>query len=312
MSKNIIEFENLTKYYKKTLALDGLNEKIPKGITGFIGPNGAGKTTTIKILMGLVRPTNGTIYVFGQDILKRGIEIRKKIGYLPERNALLLNQTAFSFLGYLSKIYGFSNMSLKERIIEVLEIVGIEKEWWHQKLRKYSSGMRQRVGLARAILNPNVKLVILDEPTVNLDPIGRNFFIKLIKQLNSKENINFFISSHILSELEQVSENIVIINKGKIIALKTLNELKKHIIATPTFKIKTSNNAKILTELKREGKINYEVIENETYLKIKTDNSEGLKKLVTQIVVRNDIVLDEFEEIKMDLEEIFLSSIRNK
>ncbi|MHA1313362.1 MAG: ABC transporter ATP-binding protein [Candidatus Helarchaeota archaeon] len=311
MNEKPLVFENLTKLFQKTVALDDLNEKIPKGIVGFIGPNGAGKTTTIKILMGLLRPTSGTAYIFGRDILREGIEIRKVVGYLPERNALFLNKTACSFLGYLSRIYGLSKTELNLRIKEVLEIVGIEKQWWNKKLKKFSSGMRQRVSLARAILNPNIKLVILDEPTINLDPLGRNFFLNLIKKLNKEEKIDFFISSHVLSELEQVSKHVVIINRGKIITSKPITELR-HFIKKNVFKIKTSDNTKVLAELNQQKEFDFQVVENKSFLKIQTEDSLKLKSVIPQIVVKNKLVLDVFEEVEMDLEEIFLQSINKK
>lgn len=308
MDKIPIFFKNLKKNYNNFQALKGLNGPVPAGITGFIGPNGAGKTTTINVLMGLLRPSGGTAFIFGQDILKMGYRSRKNIGFLPERNALLLDQRAFSFITYLGRIHGLNSRELDARTKKVLEIVGIQQKWWNKKILSFSAGMRQRLGLARAILNPRNRLVILDEPTTNLDPVGRGDLLEIIRKLQKEEGISFFISSHVLSELEEICDHVIIINKGNFVVSGSIKELRKRPKES-IFRIMTSNNELFLKELKEIGDLKVEILQVGDIIRIQTDQVAKLKKILPELLSRAKIILDEFEEEVLNLQKIFKLSI---
>lgn len=214
--------ENLYKtFQKKIKAVQGVTFEVEEGdVFGFLGPNGAGKTTTIRMILGLIRPDSGEVYIDNYSIRKERFAALKKVGALVEGPA---------FYGYLSardnlKIFAeYSGDISISRIDEVLEIVGLTKRA-KDKVNGYSLGMRQRLGIAQALLN-NPRLLILDEPTNGLDPYGVQEVRNLIKRLSCDEKITIFISSHILSEIEQICNKVAIINQGKLIVSGKVSEL---------------------------------------------------------------------------------------
>ncbi|MGL4731876.1 MAG: lantibiotic protection ABC transporter ATP-binding protein [Clostridium sp.] len=216
MSRYFLETENLTKKFKKQLAVENINLKIEKGsIYGFLGPNGAGKSTTLKMLTGLLKPTSGKIIFDGHEWGRKDL---KDIGVLIESPAFYGNLTAKENLMVHTKLLNLSN----DRIGEVLSIVDL-KNTGNKKADEFSLGMKQRLGIAIALLN-NPKLLILDEPTNGLDPLGIQDLRVLIKELSSK-GMTIILSSHILAEVEQIAEYIGIIYEGK---LKYQNKINKN------------------------------------------------------------------------------------
>lgn len=203
---NIIEINNLTKQYGSQIAVNNLSITVESGqIYGFLGRNGAGKTTTIRMLLGLIKPTKGNIKIFEKEFESNKTEILKNIGAMVETPGFYSNLTAKENLTINAKILGIQK---ENAIEEVLEIVGLASE--KVKLFKnYSLGMKQRLGIARALLH-NPELLILDEPTNGLDPIGIKEIRKLIKDLAQSRNITILISSHILSEIEQLVDKVVL------------------------------------------------------------------------------------------------------
>lgn len=227
MDKNIeiiIETKSLTKKYKDVTALDNLDLQVMQGeIFGFLGHNGAGKTTTVNILTTLLAPTSGSAEICGFDIIKESIEVKKCIGYLPENVKFYDNLTAFENLEYFAKLSGIRNP--REKIAEVLEFIeftGIE----HKKLGEFSKGMRQRIGIAQAIMHePNV--LFLDEPTSGLDPMGIKKLREVILKLNREKHMTIFMNTHLLSEVAKVCTTIGVLNHGKLIYKETLENVLK-------------------------------------------------------------------------------------
>ncbi len=223
----VIKTEGLTKVYgwlfwkRKEAALDGLDIAIPKGtIFGFLGPNGAGKTTTIRLLMDLIKPSSGTATVLGRPT--DDIEVKERIGFLPDTPAFGTYLTAYEFLHVCARLLKIPQSGRKQRIDEVLEIVKMTKSA-KNKLGTFSRGMLQRIGIAQAILN-KPELLILDEPLLGLDPYGRQELKEII--INQKlSGTNVFFSSHILSDVEQICDHIAILNKGKLLCCGRLDEL---------------------------------------------------------------------------------------
>ena len=227
-----IEAINLSKTYGKQSAVENLTFQLEEGqIVGFLGPNGAGKSTTLKMLLGLIKPSSGSVTIDGKDPQEQEITLKKQIGYLAENNPLYPEMYVREFLAFIGNIHQITN--LESRIQEVIEWVGLEKEA-HKKIQELSKGYQQRVGIALAIIH-DPKILILDEPTSGLDPNQRDEIRTLIKSLQ-KDRIILF-SSHILSEVEAICDRALLIHEGKLVndsPLKDIKDLEKF------FKEKTS------------------------------------------------------------------------
>lgn len=219
----IVKTNKLTKRFGKEYAVSDLEMKIPKGeIYGFLGPNGAGKTTTIRMLLGLMKPTSGTIEIFQKDLKKDRISILSGIGSLVENPSYYPHLTAYENLEAMRKILGAS----KQRIEEVLEIVRLT-DVANKKVKGFSLGMKQRLGIAAALLN-SPELLILDEPTNGLDPSGIIEIRHLIKRLPSEFGMTVLISSHLLSEMEQMATTVGILTKGKMIFQDSIEAMRMY------------------------------------------------------------------------------------
>jgi ABC-2 type transport system ATP-binding protein len=209
---------------KKVRALDGLTLSVEGGqIFGFLGANGAGKTTTIKLLMRLIYPNSGSAKILGCDI--NDISMHSRIGYLPENPYFYDYLTAREFMDYCAQLFGLAGEERKKRTEELLTRVGLEEKSWNRQLRKFSKGMLQRVGLAQALVN-NPEVVFLDEPMSGLDPVGRRQVRDLIASLRV-EGKTVFMSSHILSDIEALCDNVAILQKGKLAHTGRLEELRQ-------------------------------------------------------------------------------------
>jgi ABC-2 type transport system ATP-binding protein len=218
-----IETDNLTKNFGSLTAVNKLNLKVQKNtIHGFLGPNGAGKTTTIKILVGLLKPTSGSVKVLGQEVHVDQADSRLNIGYMPELPKFPKHLKGAELLDIYGRMYGMTQQQRTEQIPKLIESVGL-KDRENDLIGKYSKGMQQRIGIAQALLN-NPELVILDEPSIGLDPVGMVEVRELFKAI-SKEGITVFLSSHLLFEVEQICDHVTIINKGSVLASDTLQNI---------------------------------------------------------------------------------------
>lgn len=218
----VIEVRGLTKDFKDIRAVDSLSINVYRGdVFGFLGPNGAGKSTTIRMLLTLIRPKEGSIKIFGKSLMENRNVILKDIGAIIENPAFYNYLSAYKNLEILSRMSGREISSNK--IMETLETVGL-KERSASKVKTYSHGMKQRLGIAQALLH-DPELIILDEPTTGLDPQGMKEIRDLINYLCKEKNKTIFLSSHILSEVEQVANRMIIINKGKTVVEGKVQEL---------------------------------------------------------------------------------------
>src|SRR5213593_3263741 len=219
----MIKVEGLTKRYARTVAVDNISFEVEKGqIVGFLGPNGAGKTTTMRVLTCFLPPTSGSAQVAGFDVLKQPMEVKKRIGYLPELPPLYPEMEVVEYLEFVGRIKGLSKAEIPKRLDEVAEKCAIA-DVKTKLIGKLSKGYRQRVGLAQAIIhNPDV--LILDEPTAGLDPKQINETRDLIRTLAGDHTI--ILSTHILPEVEQTCQKVIIINKGKLVATDSVNNLQ--------------------------------------------------------------------------------------
>lgn len=220
----MIKVENLVKRYGEVTAVKGISfEAKPGEVTGFLGPNGAGKTTTMRMLTGFTPPTSGKAIVAGYDVFEQSMEVRKRVGYLPESVPLYRDMTARSYLMYMAEIRGLKDR--RQKANQILERVGLLHRA-DSRIRALSKGMRQRVGLAQALLH-DPEVLILDEPTIGLDPLQVLELRDLIRELGRSHTVLF--STHILSEAEQVCQNLVIINQGEVVAEGAPSQLRAEL-----------------------------------------------------------------------------------
>lgn len=216
LMENIIELKNLNFYYGNFKAIDEVNLEIGKGICGLLGPNGAGKTTLMKLILGFLTPGGGSGRVLGEDIASGSMAVRKKIGYMPESDCLIPGMDAVTQTAYLGELSGMPRQEAMKRAHEVLYYVGLE-EARYRKADTYSTGMKQRMKLATALVH-DPELLFLDEPTSGMDPQARKEMLELIQDIGAKGSMNIIISSHILADIEASCQNVLIMNKGRIVS----------------------------------------------------------------------------------------------
>jgi ABC-2 type transport system ATP-binding protein len=220
---HVIETQGLSKFYKGTNALKGLNLKVQKNsIFGFLGPNGAGKTTTIRLLLGLAKPSAGSASVFGKDIVREGVAIRQRVGYLAQEPHYYDHLTARETLRFTAGFfYSGPRQAIEERIAETLDLVGLSDKA-DRPIKGFSGGERQRLGIAQAQVNyPD--LLILDEPAASLDPMGRHDVLEVMERL--RKHTTIFYSTHILADVQRVSDTVAILNHGELVAMAPIEDL---------------------------------------------------------------------------------------
>ncbi|MED0669986.1 ABC transporter ATP-binding protein [Aneurinibacillus aneurinilyticus] len=297
----IIKTTNLTKMYGNQKSVDHLNLTVNQGeIYGFLGRNGAGKTTTIRMLLGLIKPTQGQIEIFGENLFKHQKEILRRIGSIVEHSGFYENLTARENLLINAKLMGVYK---KNAIEEALEIAGLQHET-KKLVGQYSMGMKQRLGIARAILH-HPELLILDEPTNGLDPIGIKEMRRLIKSLAEERSITILISSHILSEVEQLADRIGIIHAGKLLEEITFEELRKRNRKYLEFQVSNDNKAAMLLE-KQFDIVDYEVLDEG---KIRVYSHIGEQGKLNKAFVEHDIEVVKITMSEDRLEDYFIKLI---
>lgn len=210
----LVTSENLVKRYGRVSALESVDFDIQEGITGLLGANGAGKSTSIRLALGLIKPTSGTIRVLG-EVPHESIEIRQKLGYMPEHDCLPDNTSASEFLSHMAEVSGLPPANARTRAADILRHVGLHEERY-RPIGEYSTGMKQRVKLAQALVHDPV-LVLLDEPTAGLDPTGREEMLDLILRTGQEFAISMILSSHLLGDVQKTCDQIVVLDGGKII-----------------------------------------------------------------------------------------------
>ena len=219
----VIELKDLEVRYDDLKALDGVSCVIDGGAVGILGPNGAGKSTLMRTLLGFNRASKGSARLFDMDMPKHALEVRQRLGYMPEREAASPKVSAVSFLTYVGMLFGMAREDAMERTHEVLNYVGLGENRY-RKMETYSTGMLQRVKLGQALVH-DPKLLLLDEPTNGLDPDGRLEMLELIRQVAAGRGVTVLLSSHLLPDVQHVCERVLIINKGRIVRDGNIQEL---------------------------------------------------------------------------------------
>jgi len=299
----IIKTEGLSKYFGKKKALENLNLEVPEGIIfGYLGPNGAGKTTTIRLLLNLARPTGGTAYVLGEDI-KNSRSYLKRVGFLPDVPNFYNFFTAREFLSFIADISGIDNP--EKRIEEILELIGLKNE--RGRIGGYSRGMKQRLGLAQALL-PDPELLILDEPTSSLDPQGRKEILDLICSFKGKKTV--FFSTHILSDAERTCDRIGILKEGKLLVEDNIEDIKERYTRHRIL-VEVDDTEKLMEKVKGLSQIKNMERRNNNGLILEVSDILPVQIDIPRIIVEENLVLEKWEILEPSLEDIFLE-VTNK
>lgn len=304
----MIEVKDLTKDFGVRRAIENLNFHAEKGeILGFLGPNGAGKTTTMRILTGYMPPTSGSARVAGFDVVEESLEVRRRVGYVPETVPLYPDLTVYDYLKFMADIRHIRNS--EDRIEEALRIVDME-ERADGYIGNLSKGMHQRVGLAQALLH-EPQVLILDEPTIGLDPAQIHEVRTLIQELGKERTI--LLSTHILSEAQQVCDRVLIINKGKIVAEDSPARLQSRLTGSQKFSLRIRGDDEAVVSLleKIPGIISINGVNHGEY-EIESIPGEDPRPEVARTVVNSGYELLELHSIGMTLEEIFLQLTREE
>lgn len=308
MNKSLmIETSQLTKRFGKFKAVDGINVKIEEGtVHGFIGPNGAGKTTTIKMLVGAIRCTAGAGSIKGYPL--GSVPARQLVGYSPERPSFYSDMAAIDYLVYMARLSGVKG-DVRGKAAELLDWIELG-DFVEAKVKGFSAGMKQRLSLAQALIH-EPEVLILDEPTANLDPTGRMSILDKLRETSRRRGITIFISSHILSELEQLVDSATLINKGQIVAEDSMTNLKK-AYSRNRYLLKTSNNEAVLKTLKRKVTLADIWFDAEGFAHLATEDDERLKQEVVKAIAETGALLEHFSREEITLETIYRKAIMEK
>jgi len=298
--------QNLVKRYGQVAALDGLNLSVPAGsIFGFLGPNGAGKTTTLRLLTGLAEPTSGRAYVAGQEVRQGGAELRRRIGYLEQQPQFYGWLRARELLAFTGKLFGLRGAELRARVDEMLAVTGLT-EAAARRVGGFSGGMRQRLGLAQAMLN-KPPVLFLDEPVSSLDPAGRHDLLQIIDGLRGQATV--FMSTHILADVERVCDRVAIIDRGQLVVEATVAELQRRY-ALPIFVLEPEAGqaqavAALTATLERQPWV-AGVSQEGDDLRVAVREPATASHELLPLVVTSGVVLVRYERARASLEDIFL------
>jgi len=304
---SIVVTTRLVKSFgKNNFVLNELDLKVPKGLSGFIGRNGAGKTTTIGVLLGLLKADSGEATVFGLDCWRDSYEIKRKLGVMHEVNSYPASFTGRRFLEHVARIYELSQVN--QSVNDMLNGVGLT-DAKDKQIGAYSAGMLKRLGLAQALIG-NPEFVILDEPTANIDPLGRIALLKQIKDLNKTQGTSFLISTHILSDLEKVCNWLSIIDSGKIVDQGDITDLAEKYSAN-MYKIQVSNPGLFVDKVQKMANVEKVWIE-EGKVYCKVNDVDAFYGKIPEIAAELKLQLKSFQQILGTIEEIYKATAGDK
>ena len=309
-STYVIETHSLSKKYKQVYALDSLDIKVHQNsIFGFLGPNGAGKTTTIKLMLGLTHPTAGTATIFHMDSVKQSVDIRARIGFLPQEPRFYEYMTARQTLHFTAEFFFKGpKKAIDERVDEMLDLVDLADKA-DRPIKTFSGGERQRLGIAQAQVNyPD--LLILDEPAASLDPLGRRDVLEVMSRLRKYATI--FYSTHILDDVQRVSDTVVILNKGKLVAQGPIEELlagSEGVIYIIHLKGEVESALELIRSLPWISGIKTSENNEESIWQVSVTDPEAAEIQLLKLLVNQPVVVNEFRRKQYELEDVFMQVI---
>lgn len=293
----LVETQALTKRYGSIVALDQLSLELEPGIIGLVGANGAGKSTLLKLLLGLIPATSGSATLLGFDVATQGPDLRQFVGYMPEHDALPLDMTATDFVGHMARISGLPRTSARERTAETLRHVGLFEERYRE-MRGYSTGMKQRVKLAQALVH-DPRLMLLDEPTNGLDPAGRDEMLDLVRRTGREFGIAIIMASHLLGEIERVCDYLVVIDGGQLVQSAPIGDFtgSTHVLAVEV----ETDGERLAERLSASGL----VVKHEGRQLLIRLEDVGPYDLIRDSIVDLDLSLVRLEQRRQTLEDLF-------
>lgn len=300
----LIKVDGLVKKYNEKTAVAGITLSIEKGeLFGLLGPNGAGKSTTISMLAGLVKPTSGSIHINGADISKHPIEGKKRIGLVPQEIALYPTLSAVDNLRFWGRMYGVTGKRLKERVTEVLRIVNLEDRK-NQIIKSYSGGMQRRINIAAALIH-EPEILIMDEPTVGIDPQSRNYILETVKELNAA-GMTVIYTSHYMEEVEFLCTKIAIVDDGKIIAMDDKENLKKTMLDGEVIDIRLSEISPELVESLYGLKAVRHIQQNDYDLSLSVSDADQVLTDILTVISGHQARIVQMKVEEPNLESVFL------
>ena len=305
----VLQAENVTKSYGNVKALDGFDCHIPNGIIGLLGPNGAGKTTFIKTLLGLIPFESGMISVLDNEfsLPKDFLKVKDLIGYMPEKETKMNKLSAFKYVEIFGRIGGIPRSIIKQRTFDVLHYVGLE-EARYRSMETFSTGMIQRVKLATALVH-DPEIIVLDEPTAGLDPPGRDQMLSLIKDLGRNHGKNIIMSTHLLPDVEKLSDYVVVISQGKTMMEGYLHSLLERKGATVSLRIRLSDKTQDYFSLLQESGYKAEKVNNNEIMCFMQNSQEENYVDFFKLAKRLGINVRLLTANRISLEDIFLDAV---
>jgi ABC-2 type transport system ATP-binding protein len=299
----LIRTQSLSKHYGGVVGLADLTVSIPTGTIALVGPNGAGKSTFLRLLLGLLEPTAGAARVLGEDVAVRGVELRERVGYMPEHDCLIPSMTGVGFVAYMARLSGLPKSQAFGRAHDVLQFVGLHEERY-RKIAEYSVGMRQRVKLAQAIVH-DPPLALLDEPTAGLDPTGRSEMLGLLKVLSGTKERSLVLSTHLLPDVEGLCDYLVVLNAGRLLA------------SAPTSEILSADSRELVIRVKGDlprfvAALELRGIPNRPARhEVRVDRPSGGERVLFEVAAEADCQIRYLGPATRSIEELFLQMVPN-
>jgi ABC-2 type transport system ATP-binding protein len=300
-----LEVRHLTKRYGEKRALDHVDLRVEEGsIFGFLGPNGAGKTTTLRILTGLAKPTKGTVRVLGHDVADAGNDVRAEIGFLPDVPGFYDWMTAEEFLRFAGGLFGIARRTLDERVTVLLDLAGLTGVG--QRIGGYSRGMKQRLGVAQALINAP-RLLMLDEPTSALDPMGRKDVLDMLASLKGRTTV--FFSTHILADVERICDTVAILDQGRVVVQAPIDELKSRYGASKVIVEVEEGADELAAALGAEPWASAVEHAESGTIAVTVSDTHAAKLAIPAMVAARGLALTRMEAGEMGLEEVFVELV---
>ncbi|MDQ0163911.1 ABC transporter ATP-binding protein [Aeribacillus alveayuensis] len=301
----MLEAVEITKRFKQTHAVNGVNLFLEKGeIIGLLGPNGAGKSTTISIISTLIPPTSGDVRLHNESVIKRPEKLRKILGVVPQEIALYPDLSARENLLFFGKIYRLSGSQLKQKVEEVLEMIGLTDRQ-HDLVKNFSGGMKRRLNIGAALLH-EPELIIMDEPTVGIDPQSRNYILETVKRLNKEKKMTVLYTSHYMEEVEFLCNRIYIMDKGNILAAGTKEEIKNILSAENTIQITVERVNDSFIHALRDHPVVNRVTVQDRVMTVLTPKEANAFSILFKIAEETNTMLTSIEIKTPTLEDVFL------
>lgn len=303
MPAAVVTVSGVTVLYGRQRALDNVSASFPPGAIGLLGPNGAGKSTLLKALLGFVAPGSGTMTVLGLDVATSPAEVRARLGYMPEVDAHIPGMNAVSFVAYCGELAGLPAVDAMQRAHEVLYYVGLG-EARYRNVETYSTGMKQRIKLAQALVH-DPDLLFLDEPTNGMDPRGRDEMLELVRDLAHEKQINLILSSHLLPDVEYTCDRVVVLDKGRVVAQGPIDDLKGRRRQVFELRVKGDRHAFAAT-LRREGFECHET--DEDVMRVFVPGEDGGRSLFA-LAAREQVQVRHLRPSVPTLEDVFAKAV---